>query len=91
MSFTDRYGSTMIKSGDIDRLSISLDNNDEGVDAVLLHIPYIHNEEHSHIHLSREDAQTLYGWLSDFLAAEPKELEKRFDKEWNQNGKTSNT
>ena len=65
--YKDWCGVTEIqKDGRRDHLSISVDVLDEAV-AVLLHIPDMEDNEHSHIELNKEKATILRDWLNEFI------------------------
>lgn len=83
MAYEDRYGITVIRDEEIDKLSISIDENHEedfnSIAAVLLYVPYTPDSEHSHIVLNKDQATVLRDWLNKFL--EDKEVREKYDKD----------
>ena len=71
MTHNEKYMIKNIRNTGIDRISMSIDENGEKdsfeVGAIMLHIPNIAENEHSHIPFDREQATALRDWLNDFL------------------------
>jgi len=73
MAYKDRFGKTdIIKTSTCEYLGISWDCYDDPDDItqrtpVLLFTPDIDKCEHYHVGLTREEAQILRDWLTDFL------------------------
>jgi len=79
MTRNEKYMIKNIRDTSIDRVSMSIDENHEKdkfeVAAVMLYVPDLADDEHSHIIFDKEQATSLRDWLNDFLNAT--DLEER--------------
>jgi len=85
MAWDNFLANTNIRTEDLNNLSISIDNFDDGVVAILLHIPYMPDHEHSHIELNRKQAKILHEWLDKFLSMSDDELVQRIKADMKKN------
>lgn len=82
MAYKDRYGSTDIRTGRIDNLSIGWDYEDNPEDVkqrkpVFLFTPDMKDTNtHYHIELDRRQARKLRDWLTSYLNNEPTKHKK---------------
>ena len=64
MAFKDRYGITRFETVNKGRISFSIDNNRDIVEASLLLIPNVDEHEHSHVVFTREQLKKLKSALA---------------------------
>lgn len=78
-TYKEKFMIKNIRDTGRDRISMSIDENREKdsfeVGAIMLHVPDISDNGHSHIPFDREQATALRDWLNDFLNAT--DLEER--------------
>lgn len=71
MAYNNSFGTTSICNHKVDNLSVSWDNDHTdktGKYPVFLYTPRMNNtDDHHHVTLTREEAQTLHKWLGQYL------------------------